>query len=96
MHPSPEVARFVDRYWVVTWGLTGRRPYVHRVFAHPVVNVVPGDGRPSVVGVTTQISSRTLRDAGRVRRQRQAHLTAPSATVGMPPDRCARTGGLGR
>ncbi|HEX2047554.1 MAG TPA: DUF6597 domain-containing transcriptional factor [Acidimicrobiales bacterium] len=170
--PSPPVARFVDRYWVVTWDLTGQAPYVQRVFAHPVVNVVLGDGRPTVVGVTSRISSRTLRDSGRVlgimfrpagfrpflgrplssitdkaglsvrqlqrrfgdhvgvspkavvRRYRlyeaaerarsgrevdwavlaaelghsdQAHLTRDfSATVDMPPDRYARTRGLGR
>lgn len=63
--PSPAVARFVDRYWVVTWDLTGQEPYAQPVFAHPVVNVVFGDGPPTVYGVTTAIGTRVLEGAGR-------------------------------
>jgi AraC-like DNA-binding protein len=63
--PSAAVARFVDRYWVVTWDLTGQEPFTQRVFAHPVVNVVFADGASTVVGVTTRVGSRTLAGAGR-------------------------------
>ena len=63
--PSPAVARFVDRYWVVTWDLTGQEPYTQQVFAHPVVNVIFADDAATVHGVTTSIGSRVLEGAGR-------------------------------
>ncbi len=62
--PSPEVGRFVDWYWVVTWDLD--EPYEQPVFAHPVVNVVFGDGDATVYGPPTRIGSRTLVGRGRV------------------------------
>ncbi|MFC7331028.1 DUF6597 domain-containing transcriptional factor [Marinactinospora rubrisoli] len=63
--PSAGVARFVDRYWAVTWDLRGRPDFTQRVFAHPVVNVVftPG-GAATVHGPTTRVSEQTLRGAG--------------------------------
>jgi AraC-like DNA-binding protein len=64
--PSAEVARFVDRYWVVTWDLTGQPPFTQDVYAHPVVNVIFADGTVTVHGVTTRIGSRVLEGAGRV------------------------------
>ncbi|WP_322779025.1 AraC family transcriptional regulator [Frankia sp. Cas4] len=63
--PSAQVARFVDRYWVATWDLTGQDPFTQRVFAHPVVNAVLADGAFTVHGVTTRIGARTLSGAGR-------------------------------
>lgn len=63
--PSPPVARFVDRYWVSTWDLTGREPYVQRVFSHPVVNVVFEPGG-TVYGPTTRVSNQVLEGSGRV------------------------------
>jgi AraC-like DNA-binding protein len=64
--PSPSVGRFVDRYWIVSWDLTGQPPYTQRVFAHPVVNVVFEAGEAIVTGVTTRMSARTLEGSGRV------------------------------
>ncbi|HEX4245104.1 MAG TPA: AraC family transcriptional regulator, partial [Acidimicrobiales bacterium] len=61
----PTVARFVDRYWLVTWDLTGQEPYTQQVFAHPVVNVVFADDTATVHGVTTSMGSRVLEGAGR-------------------------------
>ena len=52
--PSPEVARLVDRYWVVTWDLRGQPSHTQHVFPHPVVNVTFQDGGPGLVtGVST-------------------------------------------
>ncbi|RCV48525.1 AraC family transcriptional regulator [Marinitenerispora sediminis] len=62
--PSPAVARFVDRYWSVTWDLRGRAPHTQRVFAHPVVNVVFSPGAAAVHGPTTRVSEQTLHGAG--------------------------------
>jgi AraC-like DNA-binding protein len=64
--PSPSVARFVDRYWVVTWDLRGRPGHTQQVLAHPVVNVVFMAGTAIAHGVKTMIDSRTLSGAGRV------------------------------
>src|ERR1700716_3648809 len=63
--PSPEVGRFVDRYWLVSWDLTDQEPYVQQVFAHPVVNVVFTDGTATIHGVTTRMGQRTLEGRGR-------------------------------
>ena len=63
--PSEDVARFVDRYWVVTWDLVGEEPYRQELLAHPVVNVVFADGGASVNGVTTRLTTRVLEGAGR-------------------------------
>jgi AraC-like DNA-binding protein len=64
--PSPGVARFVSWYWVVTWDLRDAEPHEQQVFAHPVVNVVFGDGPALIHGVTTKIGSRLLEGEGRV------------------------------
>lgn len=64
--PSPEVGRFVDRYWIVRWDLRGREPHIQRVLSHPVVNVVFEQGHAEVHGVTTRTTERTLEGAGRV------------------------------
>ena len=62
--PSPEVARFVAWYWVVTWDLD--EPYEQPVLSHPVVNVIFGDGPARVMGPPTRIGSRVLEGSGRV------------------------------
>ncbi len=62
--PSAELARFVAWYWVVTWDLTA--PYDQRVLAHPVVNIVFGEGPPTIYGPRTRLSTRTLVGRGRV------------------------------
>jgi len=65
--PSPEVARLVDRYWVVTWDLRGQPSHTQHVFPHPVVNVTFQDGGPGLVtGISTTVLARTLSGAGRV------------------------------
>jgi len=62
--PSASVARFVDRYWVASWDLTGREPYTQRVLAHPVVNVVFTGGAATVHGPATEVTPRRLEGEG--------------------------------
>ncbi|MFD3685309.1 DUF6597 domain-containing transcriptional factor [Nocardiopsis sp. NPDC058631] len=62
--PSASVARFVDRYWVAAWNLTGREPYTQRVLAHPVVNVVFTAGTATVHGPATEVTPRRLEGEG--------------------------------
>jgi AraC-like DNA-binding protein len=64
--PSPGVARFVDRYWVVSWDLRGRPAHTQQVLPHPVVNVVFMDGGAIAHGVKSRVDRRTLAGAGRV------------------------------
>ncbi|MGI8875146.1 MAG: DUF6597 domain-containing transcriptional factor [Egibacteraceae bacterium] len=61
---SDAAARFVDRYWLVSWDLTGQAPHTQKVLAHPVVNAVFTAGVATVTGVTTRMSVRTLEGAG--------------------------------
>ncbi|WP_232831935.1 helix-turn-helix transcriptional regulator [Nocardiopsis sp. FIRDI 009] len=62
--PSASVSRFVDRYWVASWDLTGRAPHVQRVLPHPVVNVVFHDGGAAVYGPATRVLPRRLEGTG--------------------------------
>ncbi len=62
--PSERVARFVDRYWLASWNLTGREPYTQRVLAHPVVNLVFTGGTATVHGPTTEVTERRLEGGG--------------------------------
>lgn len=52
--PSPDLAFFVERYWVVRWDLRGREPYLSETLPHPCVNVVVEDERAAVHGVVTK------------------------------------------
>ena len=63
--PSPGVARFVDRYWIVAWDLPPGRGYRSQVLVHPVVNVVFDGGEVTVSGVDTGRFSRLLEGRGR-------------------------------
>jgi AraC-like DNA-binding protein len=63
--PSPRTARFVDRYWLVTWDLRGQPSHTQHVFAHPAVNISVESWGPALVnGVTTQMGTRTLMGTG--------------------------------
>ncbi|WP_394328571.1 DUF6597 domain-containing transcriptional factor [Nocardiopsis dassonvillei] len=62
--PSERVARFVDRYWLTSWNLTGREPHTQRVLAHPVVNLVFTGGTATVYGPTTEVTERRLEGEG--------------------------------
>ncbi|MEU1899464.1 helix-turn-helix domain-containing protein [Nocardiopsis dassonvillei] len=62
--PSERVARFVDRYWLTSWNLTGREPHTQRVLAHPVVNLVFTGGTATVHGPTTEVTERRLEGEG--------------------------------
>lgn len=63
--PSPVVARFVDRYWVVRWDLTGEAPHTQQVLPHPGANVVLERGEAQVNGVSSRLTARTLTGVGR-------------------------------
>jgi AraC-like DNA-binding protein len=51
--PSQDLARFIERHWMVTWDLRGDAPFAQETLPHPCVNFVIGTHRPGVHGVGT-------------------------------------------
>jgi AraC-like DNA-binding protein len=51
--PAPDLARFVERHWMVTWDLRDHAPFAQETLPHPCVNFVIGTHRPGVHGVGT-------------------------------------------
>lgn len=68
--PSPELAPFVEHYWVVRWDLTGLEPYSQTILSYPSVNISFEQEASSrftgVYGVPRKTFTRTLRDWGAV------------------------------
>lgn len=64
--PSPDLAFFVARYWIVEWDLRDQEPYHQTNIPHPCVNLVIEHGKSGVYGINTGLSSRTLQGRGRV------------------------------
>ncbi|MFI6156148.1 DUF6597 domain-containing transcriptional factor [Kitasatospora sp. NPDC051170] len=64
--PHPEVARFVEYYWVVRWNLDGHDPYAQKVLCHPNVHLVFEAPRAQVYGVQRSLFARRLEGAGHV------------------------------
>ncbi|MBO1416731.1 helix-turn-helix domain-containing protein [Streptomyces sp. FH025] len=64
--PAPDVARFVEYYWLVRWDLTGHAPYEQKVLAHPNVHLVFEAPRARVYGVDRSLFVRRLEGAGHV------------------------------
>jgi AraC-like DNA-binding protein len=60
--PSPELAGFVERYWIVRWRLDA--PFQQETLPHPAVNVVAGTHRTGVHGVPTRRFVADLDGAG--------------------------------
>ena len=65
--PSPDLAPFVARYWIVRWDLRGQEPYRQLVTPYPQVHLSFVDDQPGRVhGVVRGHGFRTLAGAGRV------------------------------
>lgn len=64
--PSPEIAPFVERYWVVEWDLRGEPPHTQETLPNPCVNVVFEAGTARAFGIQTYRFSRLLEEWGRV------------------------------
>jgi AraC-like DNA-binding protein len=63
--PSPDLAPFVERHWIVAWDLRGRPPFTQEVLPHPCVNLVVEPGLAAVHGVGSGRFARELRGRGR-------------------------------
>ena len=65
--PSPDVGAFVERYWVVTWDLTGQEPHAQELLPNPCVNlVIDRDEGSRAYGVQEGRYVRVLAGTGRV------------------------------
>ncbi len=64
--PSPDLAFFIERYWIVAWDLRGQEPYTQETLPFPCVNLVFERGQSRVYGVETGKFARLLEDQGRV------------------------------
>src|SRR5438552_4093309 len=51
--PAPDLALFVEQYWIVDWDLRGQAPYRQEVLTHPCVHLVFERGKSRIVGVVT-------------------------------------------
>jgi AraC-like DNA-binding protein len=64
--PAPDLALFVERFWIVQWDMRGCDPYLQTTLPHPCVNLVIEPERTGIYGVATQVFSYLLREQGRV------------------------------
>jgi AraC-like DNA-binding protein len=64
--PAPELAAFLDHFWIVEWDLGGQPPYVQRTLPYPCVHVVFDRARSGVWGVPSGAFDYELKGAGRV------------------------------
>jgi AraC-like DNA-binding protein len=64
--PAPDLAFFVERYWIIHWDLRGQAPYTQDVLSYPCVNLAIEKDQSGVFGVVTGKSSRLLEGKGKV------------------------------
>lgn len=65
-HPSPEIAYFVEHYWIVRWDLRDQPPFEQGVLAHPSVHLVFERDNTWIWGVVKGKFTRKLEDKGQV------------------------------
>jgi AraC-like DNA-binding protein len=63
-HPAPDLAPWVERYWMVEWEL--ERPYTQELLNHPTINLAVEPGFAGVYGIRTERDRKTIAGAGRV------------------------------
>jgi AraC-like DNA-binding protein len=64
--PGPELAAFLDHFWVVEWNLTGQPAYVQRTLPYPCVQLVFDHARSGIWGVPSGAFDYKLKGAGKV------------------------------
>ncbi|MGI8766718.1 MAG: DUF6597 domain-containing transcriptional factor [Gemmatimonadaceae bacterium] len=64
--PAPDLAFWIDWYWIVRWDLTGQAPRVQETIPHPSVNLVIEKGVSGIFGVATRKFTRIIAGAGLV------------------------------
>ncbi len=64
--PSPDLAFFVEWYWIIHWDLRGEEPHTQDVLSYPSINLAVEEGQSGIFGVPTGKFTRTLVNKGRV------------------------------
>jgi AraC-like DNA-binding protein len=64
--PPPDLAPFLDHYWIVEWDLRGRPAHTQRTLPYPCVHVVFDRARTGIWGLTTGPFDYELKEAGKV------------------------------
>lgn len=64
--PPPDLAPFLDHYWIVEWDLGDRPPFVQRTLPYPCVHVVFDAARTGIFGAKTGAFDYELKGAGKV------------------------------
>ncbi len=64
--PAPDLAFFVEHYWIVDWDLRGQQPYLAETLPHPCVHLVIEESHSRIVGVVRGRFFYLLTDKGRV------------------------------
>jgi AraC-like DNA-binding protein len=64
--PDPDLAPFIEHFWLVAWTLPDGVVHVQRTLPSPCIHVVFDAGRTAVFGVMTGAFEYTLRGSGRV------------------------------
>jgi AraC-like DNA-binding protein len=62
--PSPQLAPFVDYYWIVRWDLRGEPAYEQAVLPHPNVHLTFEPEQAAIYGVVTRLYLRKLEGQG--------------------------------
>lgn len=69
--PAPELAPFIEHYWIVRWDLIGHPPYRQTVLSYPSINLSfeQESSKPiftGIYGIPSRTYTRTLQDRGMV------------------------------
>ena len=66
-HPSPDLERYVEHFWVVEWDLRGAAPERAETLPHPSVHMIfERDGKSRIRGAARKKFSKLLDDKGGV------------------------------
>lgn len=66
VHPSADLAPFVEHHWIVEWDLRGQEPHLQKTLPYPCVHVVFDPARAGIYGVMRGPFEYLLEDRGRV------------------------------
>jgi AraC-like DNA-binding protein len=62
--PSPDLATWVERHWMVEWDLA--EPYTQELLNHPTINMAVEAQSAGIFGIRTERDRKTISGAGRV------------------------------
>ena len=64
--PSPDVAFFIEHYWIVAWDLTGLGPRTQETLPYPSIHIAIEAGRSGIYGIVRGKFTRVTEGKGRV------------------------------